>query len=117
MLLHRHSIKALATYHALSNSTSLVTMYIPGDTRVSDVTKMVNSEISKAPNIKSRQTRHGVQDALQAILTNIKGISCFPSNGVALFAGNTTEGFITTAIKPLHPIDRFFYRCDNKFYL
>lgn len=111
------SIKTLTTHRSLSNSTSLVTMYIPGNTRVSDVTKMVNSEISKTPNIKSQQTRQGVQDALQAILTNVKSVSYFPSKGVALFAGNTTEGFISTAIEPVNPIDRFFYRCDNKFCL
>ena len=111
------SIKTLTTHRALFNSTSLVTMYIPGDTKVCDITKMVNSEISKTPNIKSRQTRQGVQDALQAILTNVKSVSHFPSKGVALFAGNTTEGFINTAIEPVHPIDQFFYRCDNKFCL
>ena len=38
MILHRHSIKTLATYSSLSNSTSLVTMYIPGTTKVTDVT-------------------------------------------------------------------------------
>lgn len=117
MLLHRNSIKTLATYRALSNSTSLVTMYIPSNTRVCDVTKMINSEISKTPNIKSRQTRQGVQDALQAILTNVKSIPRFPTNGAALFAGNTTDGFINKAIEPINPIDRFFYRCDSKFYL
>ena len=78
---------------------------------------MINSEITKVSNIKSRQTRQDVQDALQAILTNVKGISHFPSNGGALFAGNTKEGFISKAIEPAHPIDRFFYRCDNKFYV
>ena len=111
------SIKTFATHRSLSNSTSLVTMYIPGNTRVPDVTKMINSEISKTPNIKSRQTRQDVQDALQAILTNVKGTTRFPSNGIALFAGNTIEGFVTEAIQPTHPIDRFFYRCDTKFYL
>lgn len=111
------SIKTLATHRSVCNSTSLVTMYIPGNTRVCDITKMVNSEISKVHNIKSRQTRQDVQDALQAILTNVKSVSQFPSNGVALFAGSTTEGFISKAIEPVHPIDRFFYRCDTMFYL
>jgi peptide chain release factor subunit 1 len=112
-----HSIKTFATYRSLANSTSLVTMYIPCNTRVHDITKMINSEISKAPNIKSRQTRQDVQDALQSILTNIKGYNKFPPTGIALFAGNTTEGFINKVVEPTNPINRFFYRCDTKFYL
>ena len=112
-----NSIKNFVAYRSLSNSTSLVTMYIPGNTRVPDITTMINSEISKVPNIKSRQTRQDVQDALQAVLTKVKYINKFPTNGIALFAGNTTEGFVTKAIEPSQPINRFFYRCDTKFYL
>lgn len=111
------NITMLSARRSFSNSTSLITMYIPTNSKVCDITKMVNSEISKAPNIKSKQTRQGVQEALQAILTNVKSVSRFPPNGVALFAGNTTEGFVSSAIEPIHPIDRFFYRCDSKFYL
>jgi len=79
---------------------------------------MVNSEISKTTNIKSRQTRQDVQDALQSVLSNVKNNNNkFPTNGIALFSGHTTEGFITECVHPIKPIDRFFYRCDTKFYV
>jgi peptide subunit release factor 1 (eRF1) len=83
---------------------------------------MINSEISKTPNIKCRQTRQGVQDALQAVSTHVKRITTIPKNGLAIFAGNTTDGFESVALEPPRPVDRFFllYHYNdikNKFYL
>lgn len=78
---------------------------------------MITSEMAQSHNIKSRQTRQGVQDSLQAISTQIKGVRKLPSNGVVLLAGETTEGFVNETIVPLRAIDRFFYRCGSKFYI
>lgn len=111
------TIDRLVNQKSLNNSTSLVTFYIPNTTKVSDLSKRVNSEISKAPNIQLRQTRQGVQDALQAVLTHVKRLKTVPHNGIAIFAGQTTEGFESVAVEPPRPIDRFFYRCDNQFYV
>ena len=105
----------LVTQKSLNNSTSLVTFYVPNTTKVSDFSKMVNSEISKASNIKDRQTRQGVQEALQAVSTHVKRMKTIPSNGVAIFTGSTTEGFESIAVEPPRPINQFFYRCENKF--
>jgi len=51
------------------SGTQLVTIYIPEDRQVSDVVAHVTQEHSEASNIKSKQTRTAVQDAL----TSIKG--------------------------------------------
>lgn len=110
-------VNQLATKKSLNNSTSLVTLYVPNNTKVSDLSKMISSEISKTPNIKSRQTRQGVQNALQAVSTQVKRLKVIPPNGIVIFAGETTEGFESLSAEPPRPIDRFFYRCDNKFWV
>lgn len=107
----------LLTEKSVNNSTSLVTFYIPPNTRISDFCKTLKSENSKTSNIKSRQTRQGVQDALQAVSTHVKRMKTLPLNGVAIFAGPTTEGFTSVCVEPPRPIDSFFYRCDNKFFV
>lgn len=113
----KQQLKALATQRALSNSTSLVTLYVPGSTNPNDLVRMIRSELSKAPNIKIRQTRQGVQDALQAVLTNIKGLRQLPRNGVVIMTGQTTTHFESFIVEPPRPIDRFLYRCDTKFWV
>lgn len=110
-------VRQLSGCRSVNNSTTLITMYVPGSTRHSDVTKMITAEISKAPNIKSRQTRQGIQDALQSVSSQLKRFGTFPANGVVILAGTTTEGQQSLTIEPPRPIDRFFYRCDTLFYL
>ena len=109
--------KQLVTMRSRINSTSLVTFYVPPTTRMADFSKMVNLELSKTPNIKSKQTRDGVSTALQAVSSQIKRMQSVPANGVVIFAGETEEGFQNVAIEPPRPIDRFFYRCDTKFWV
>src|SRR3972149_7656349 len=109
----RQLITDLAGQRSYTNTTSLVTMYVPGTEKVPDVMKMVSSEMSKSTNIKSRQTRQNVQDSLQAISSQLKIINKFPENGVAFFAGSTEEKFVNTVIDPPSPINNFFYRCDT----
>jgi peptide chain release factor subunit 1 len=108
-------LRTLSAAKSLNNSTSLITLYIPASTKISDLSKMIITEISEASNIKSRQTRQGVQDALQAVSTHIKRMKKLPTNGVVIMTGETTTGFESAMIEPKRPIDRFLYRCDNKF--
>lgn len=102
---------------SISNTTSLVTIYIPGKTLLTDVTNMLNLEISKAQNIKSKQTRNGVKESLNSILIYLKGLSKLPTNGLALFSGETQTGFIRRFIEPKQPVNRFMYTCDTKFHV
>lgn len=110
-------VKRLQACKSVNNSTSLVTFYVPPTTKVCDFSKLVDLERSKAPNIKSRQTRQGVETALQAVSTQVKRFKTLPANGVAIFTGSTLTGFESVAVEPPRPIDRFFYRCDNQFYV
>ena len=118
---HNLSIKPLIAHlkvqKSQTNTTSLVTLYVPASTKIIDLSKMINSEISKTSNIKLRQTRQGVQDALQAVSTTLKKLREIPTNGLAIFTGHTSENFESIAIEPPRPIDRFIYVCDNKFCL
>lgn len=110
-------VSHLVNSKSLNNSTSLITFYVPSSTKVSDLSKMVNSEMSKTHNIKSRQTRQQVSDALQAVSSQLKTMKTIPANGIAIFTGHTIEGFENTVIEPLGVIDRSFYRCDSKFWV
>lgn len=108
-------IKSLSIAKSSTNSTSLVTLYIPNSTKIIEVSKMITSEISKTVNIKSRQTRQGVQDALQAVSSQLKRFASIPNNGLAIFTGQTSDGLISVSVEPVRPIDRFMYHCDSKF--
>ena len=108
-------IEKLSLCKSVNNSTSLVTLYVPSSTKISDLNKMITSEISKCTNIKSRQTRQGVSDALHSVISQLKRYKCIPSNGIAIFTGDTTDGFESLSVEPERPINSSFYRCDNKF--
>jgi peptide chain release factor subunit 1 len=54
------------------SGTQLVTIYIPDDKQVSDVVAHVTQEHSEASNIKSKQTRTNVQDALKSIKDRLR---------------------------------------------
>lgn len=102
---------------SFTNSTSLVTMYIPGKTILNDITSMLNFEVSQTQNIKSKHTRNGVKDSLNAILTYLRTLKRFPDNGLCIFSGETMNGFMRRFIEPKYPVDRFIYTCDTKFHV
>lgn len=110
-------IRNLEQARAKSNNTSLVTLYIPGKTKVSDMNTFITSELSKAPNIKSRVTRQNVIEALKSIASAFKLYKSFPENGLVIFNGITTEKKISQTFTPVKPVTRFLYRCDNQFYV
>lgn len=107
--------KTLQQYRSIGNTTSLITLYIPGRTQVSDMNKFVTTELSQASNIKSRITKQGVQDALKGVSTQLKNYKQFPENGVVIVSGNTTEKNVSITIEPPKNVDRFFYHCGNSF--
>lgn len=97
--------------------TSLITMYIPGKTNINQITSMINSEISKCSNIKNKNVKNNVSSSLLKILNDVKYYKEFPKNGLAIFCGETTDGLVNEVVEPNKYIDRFFYKCDNKFYV
>lgn len=102
--------------------TELISLYIPPDKQISDVTSQLREEYGQASNIKSRVTRLSVQGSLESAMSRLKLIPKPPENGVVLFIGsvdigaNRTELF-SAALEPPDPIVTYRYHCDSSFYL
>ncbi|OLZ39957.1 peptide chain release factor 1 [Natrinema saccharevitans] len=104
------------------SGTQLVTIYVPDDRQISDVVQHVTQEHSEAANIKSKQTRTAVQDALTSIKDRLKYYSTYPpENGMVLFSGAVDSGggrteMVTKVLEsPPQPIESFRYHCDSDF--
>jgi peptide chain release factor subunit 1 len=104
------------------SGTQLVSIYIPEDRQVSDVVAHITQEHSEASNIKSKQTRTAVQDALKSIKDRLKYYDVFPpDNGMVLFSGAVDAGggqttMVTEVLEsPPDPIESFRYHCDSHF--
>ena len=104
------------------SGTQLVTIYVPDDRQISDVVQHVTQEHSEAANIKSKQTRTAVQDALTSIKDRLRYFDTYPpDNGIVLFSGAVDSGggrtdMITKVLEsPPQPIESFRYHCDSEF--
>ncbi|MHC1595709.1 MAG: peptide chain release factor aRF-1, partial [Candidatus Syntropharchaeales archaeon] len=102
--------------------TELVTVYIPPEKQISDVTSQLRDEHGQASNIKSKSTRTNVQSALDSILSRLRYIKRPPENGIAIFCGAIDIGgdktnLDTTIIIPPEPIRSYRYHCDSSFLL
>ncbi len=116
----RKVIENLKEYEG--SGTQLVTIYVPPDKQISDVVAHVTQEHSEAANIKSKQTRTNVQDALSSIKARLRYYDTYPpENGLVLFSGavNTSGGqsdMVTEVLEnPPQPIESFRYHCDSDF--
>ncbi len=104
------------------SGTQLVTIYIPDDRQISDVVAHVTQEHSEAANIKSKQTRTNVQDALTSIKDRLRYYSTYPpDNGIVIFSGAVNAGggqtdMVTRVLEsPPQPVESFRYHCDSDF--
>ncbi len=104
------------------SGTQLVTIYIPPDKQISDVVAHVTQEHSEASNIKSKDTRTNVQDALKSIKDRLKYYEVYPpDNGMVIFSGAVDSGggqtdMITRVLEsPPQPLQSFRYHCDSEF--
>ncbi|MFW6376543.1 MAG: peptide chain release factor aRF-1, partial [archaeon] len=116
----RRVIEELQEYEG--SGTQLVTIYVPDDKLISDVVDHVVQEHSEASNIKSKQTRTNVQDALTSIKDRLRYYDVKPpENGIVLFSGAVDTGggqtdMITRVLEsPPEPIESFRYHCDSDF--
>ena len=116
----RKVIEELKDYRG--SGTQLVTIYVPPDRLISDVVAHVTEEHSEASNIKSKDTRTNVQDALKSIKDRLKYYDTTPpENGMVLFSGAIDTGggrseMITRVLEsPPRPIESFRYHCDSEF--
>ena len=104
------------------SGTQLVTIYIPPDKQVSSVVAHVTQEHSEASNIKSKQTRTNVQDALSSIKSRLRYYDTYPpGNGLVIFSGAIDSGggqtdMLTRVLEsPPQEIQSFRYHCDSQF--
>ncbi|WP_440988556.1 peptide chain release factor aRF-1 [Haloarchaeobius baliensis] len=115
----RKVIEELDDYEG--SGTQLVTIYVPEDRQISDVVAHVTQEHSEAANIKSKQTRTNVQDALTSIKDRLRYYKNPPENGMVLFSGAVDSGggqtdMVTKVLEgPPQPVESFRYHCDSAF--
>lgn len=102
--------------------TELISLYIPPDKQVSDVTAQLRDEHGQASNIKSKLTRTNVQSALESVMARLRLIPRPPPNGVAIFVGAVDVGgnktdMYSRVLEPPDPIVTYRYHCDSSFLL
>ena len=104
------------------SGTELITLYIPPDKQIYDVTAQLRDEFGQCSNIKSKQTRTNVQSALSSILSRLRYYKRPPENGMAIFCGAINVGGDRTSleceiIEPPDPLSVYMYRCSSTFEL
>lgn len=104
--------------------TELVSVYIPHDRKISDVTNHLKNEVSESQNIKSKLTRKNVLDSIASLLGQLKNINDVPENGLVMFSGaipqNNTAGTEKNELYMINPPEKvttFRYHCASEFLL
>jgi peptide chain release factor subunit 1 len=96
--------------------TEMITLYVPAEKRMSDIISYLNGEYGSVANIKSKQTRNNVQDALTSIMSRLRIYgNVAPNKGLAVFSGSVDGRLDTTVIEPPEPVTSFSYRCGSTF--
>ncbi len=100
--------------------TELVTVYVPGGFNLDIIRSQLADEKSTATNIKDRNNRKNVIDALEKIMNELRLIRTTPEKGLIVFCGNVSEREGEPDIKvwevvPPIKSDIRLYRCDQRF--
>jgi len=106
---------------AQGRGTELVSVYVPPDRPVFDVTNYLRGEYSQSSNIKSASTRKHVMQAIESIINRLKQWRMPPPNGLVAFVGHKDVGadqtsMIAYVLEPPEPVVSFLYRCDSRFF-
>ena len=104
------------------DGTELITIYIPPDKQIFDVTNQLKDEFGQCANIKSKQTRTNVQSAISSILSRLKYYKRPPRHGLAIFCGTVKlygdrTDLQCTIVEPPEPLNLYMYRCSSNFEL
>ncbi|MHA1916026.1 MAG: peptide chain release factor aRF-1 [Promethearchaeota archaeon] len=104
--------------------TELISLYIPHDRKVSDVTNHLKNEISESQNIKSKLTKKNVLDSIASLQGQLKNIKEVPENGLVMFSGAIPQGNAPGTernelyiIDPPDMVKTFRYHCASEFLL
>ena len=106
---------------AAGRGTELVSVYVPPNRPIFEVSNYLRGEYSQSSNIKSQTTRKHVQQAIESSVSRLKTYKEPPPNGLVVFTGHRqivadqTE-MVAYVIEPPEPVSSFLYRCDSKFY-
>ena len=100
--------------------TELVSVYVPAGYEIHKITNHLMQEQGTANNIKDKKTRENVISALEKIIRHLRLFKQTPENGLAVFAGNTSDKDNVTnievfSVQPPHPLNVRIYRCDQTF--
>lgn len=100
--------------------TELVTVYVPAGFNLDLIRSQLSEEESTASNIKDRNNRKNVIDALEKIGGRLRLIGTTPKNGLVVFCGNVSnrEGqpdIKVWEVEPPQKSDIRLYRCDQHF--
>ncbi len=100
--------------------TELVSVLIPAGANINLTSRQLEGERSTAENIKSKQTRSNVIDALNMIVRELKNYKQTPVNGLAIYCGNISphEGEQDLKLWMYEPpklLNVKLYRCDQEF--
>lgn len=106
---------------AQGRGTELVSVYVPPNRPIFDVTNYLRGEYSQSSNIKSASTRKHVMQAIESCLQRLKSYKAPPPNGLVIFTGHKQIGadqteMVAYVLEPPEPVVSFLYRCDSKFY-
>lgn len=112
------TVKELESYRG--RHTELITVLVPAGTTLTQVGRQIETEKGTAANIKSKNTRKSVIDALEMISRKMKLIEKTPPNGLAIYCGNVSsvegqEDVKIWTIEPPKPMRVKIYRCDQTF--
>jgi len=103
--------------------TELISLYVPSDRQISDVTNMLRQEYGTASNIKSKSTKKNVVDAIEKVLQRLRLFKAPPENGLVIFCGAIPQNGVgsekieTYVLEPPEPISLYYYRCDQRFHI
>ncbi len=105
---------------AEGRGTELVSLYVPPNKQISDVTGYLKNELSQSSNIKSKSTRKNVTSAIESILIRLKSFRKVPETGLVFFVGERQAGAdqtetVSHVVEPPEPVTTFLYRCDSSF--
>jgi len=110
-------LKTMKGFH-----TELISLYIPYNRKISEVTNYLKNEINESQNIKSKLTKKNVLNSINSLLGQLKNIKKVSENGLILFSGaiptNNTKGTEKNEliiINPPEKITTFKYHCSNEF--
>ena len=112
----KQTLKILEKKKSINNSTSLITLYIPPKTQLSEFANLLRNEYGTASNIKDKKTGKAVMDAIQSILARMPTYTQ-SDNGLVVFAGITEDKgkMENYAVHPPEPVGIKTYRCESFF--